>query len=78
MSRHRAASFTRAITEARVSPTLPSVMVGGLAADNFWSSSQNGDNANNAWNQWFDDGNQNDNNKNNDNRVRPVRGFQHG
>lgn len=49
--------------------------VGGFAADNYWSSSQN--NADNAWNQNFDNGNQNDdNNKNNTNHVRPVRGFQ--
>ncbi len=31
--------------------------VGGFAADNYWSSSQN--DANNAWNQNFGNGNQN-------------------
>ncbi len=45
--------------------------VGGFAAADYWSSSQN--DANNAWNQNFDNGNQN-----NTLRVRPVRGFQHG
>lgn len=50
--------------------------VGGFAADNYWSSSQN--DANNAWNQNFDNGDQFDDNKNNTNHVRPVRGFHHG
>ena len=60
--------------EAFTSPRLPPECgVGGFAADNYWSSSEN--NANNAWNQNFDNGNQNNNNKTNNNRVRPVRDF---
>lgn len=60
-----------------MSPRHPYVTgVGGFAADNYWSSSEN--NANNAWNQNFNNGNQNNNNKNNTNYVRPVRGFQCG
>lgn len=71
-------ALTRTVVEARVPSTLPSAVVGALADDNLWSSSQNSDNANNAWYQNFGNGNQNDNNKDNDNRVRPVRGFQRG
>lgn len=69
------AAFIRAALPVQGMPTLPSAVVGGLADDNFWSSSQNDNNANNAWNQNFNNGNQNNNNKDNNNRVRPVRGF---
>jgi hypothetical protein len=49
------------------------IALGGFAADNYWSSSEN--NSNNGWNQNFSTGNQNDNNKNNTNRVRAARVF---
>mgnify|MGYP006297519901 CR=1 FL=1 len=45
--------------------------LGGFAAENYWSSSEN--NTNNAWNENFSSGNQNTNNKNNTNRVRADR-----
>ena len=50
-------------------------VVGGLAAGNFWSSSQSGGNASSAWLQWFGDGGQYDSSKNLVSRVRPVRAF---
>ena len=48
-------------------------VVGGFAADIYWSSSQNS--AGNAWIQYFDTGSPNDFNKLDTYRVRPVRAF---
>jgi hypothetical protein len=52
---------------------LQRAVVGGFAADEYWSSSQS--DARNAWSQYFVYGNQNDGIKSNTNRVRPVRAF---
>jgi len=50
-------------------------VVGGLASDDFWSSSQDGDDVDSAWGQGFGGGLQDDYYKGNDLRVRPVRAF---